>query len=248
MCTLVLLRRPGSPWPLLLAANRDEMSGRPWRGPGRWWDDRPELVAGLDLLAGGSWLGLNDFGVVAAVLNRQGSLGPDPRKRSRGELVLEALDHADAAEAARALSGLSAAAYRPFNLLVADNRDACWLSNDGRWISLRPVPTGLHMLTALDLDDPASPRVATHLGRFRAAQPPDPGRDEWGDWPALLAAGDGDTQAGREEAAMCFSRLDGFGTVSSALIALPAPGAEARPRWRFAPGPPDRTAFQEVAL
>lgn len=131
MCTVVLLRRPQSAWPLLLAANRDELKSRPWRLPARHWPDRPEVVAGLDVLAGGSWLGVNDHGVVAAVLNRVGTLGPAAGKRSRGELVLEALDHAEAAAAARALSDLDPDAYRPFNLLVADARDAFWLRHAG---------------------------------------------------------------------------------------------------------------------
>src|SRR5579864_8479952 len=103
------------------------MIGRPALPPGRHWPDRPEIVAGQDLLAGGSWLGLNDWGVAAAVLNRQGSLGPAAGVRSRGELVLEALDHADAVDAATALADLDPAAYRSFNLIVADNRDAFWL-------------------------------------------------------------------------------------------------------------------------
>ena len=94
MCTLVVLRRPGDDWPLILGANRDEMIARPWRPPGRHWPDRPEVVAGLDELAQGSWLGINDHGVVAGILNRFGTLGPAPGQRSRGELVLEALDHA----------------------------------------------------------------------------------------------------------------------------------------------------------
>ena len=106
MCTLVMLRRPGHPWPLLLAANRDEMHDRPSAPPARHWEDRPDVVAGLDLLGGGSWLGINDHGLVAAVMNREGSLGPAEGKRSRGELVLEALDHAEAGEAARALADL----------------------------------------------------------------------------------------------------------------------------------------------
>src|SRR5690349_16414791 len=127
MCTVVLLRRPGHDWPLILGANRDEMASRPWRPPGRHWPDRDDVVAGLDLEAGGSWLGLNESGVVAAILNRTGTLGPAPGRRSRGELVLEALDHADAADAAGALTALDPAAYRPFNLIVADNRDAFWL-------------------------------------------------------------------------------------------------------------------------
>ncbi len=131
MCTVVLLRRPGTPWPLLLAANRDELKSRPWRAPGRHWPDRPDVVAGQDELAGGSWLGVNDYGVVAAILNRSGTLGPASGKRSRGELVLEALDHADAVAAAAALADLDPAAYRPFNLIVADSRDAFWLRHAG---------------------------------------------------------------------------------------------------------------------
>ena len=69
--------------------------------------------------------------MVAAVLNRVGSLGPAAGKRSRGELVLEALDHADAAAAAKALADLDPEAYRPFNLLIADARDAFWLRHAG---------------------------------------------------------------------------------------------------------------------
>ena len=57
-----------------------------------------------------------------------GTLGPEDGKRSRGELVLDALDYADAADAARAMVHLDPAAYRPFNLVVADNRDAFWLT------------------------------------------------------------------------------------------------------------------------
>src|SRR5215470_18040378 len=102
MCSIVILRRPGTDWPVILGANRDEMRLRPWTPPGRLWSDRPQVVAGLDLLAGGTWMGINDDGVVAAILNRMNSLGPLPGARSRGELVLEALDHADAWSAASA--------------------------------------------------------------------------------------------------------------------------------------------------
>src|ERR1700694_4450540 len=75
MCTLVILRRPEHAWPVVIGANRDEMIDRPAKPPGRHWPDRAEVVAGLDLLAGGSWLGVNDWGVAAAVLNPAGSRG-----------------------------------------------------------------------------------------------------------------------------------------------------------------------------
>src|ERR1700741_3178665 len=104
MCTVVVLRRPDHPWPIILGANRDEMLARPWKPPARHWPDRAEVVAGLDELAGGTWMGINDHGVVACILNRHGTLGPMAGKRSRGELVLDALDHADARDAAKALA------------------------------------------------------------------------------------------------------------------------------------------------
>jgi len=253
MCTVVLLRRPGQPWPLLLAANRDEMLARPSRVPGRHWADRPNVVAGMDEQAGGTWLGINDEGVVAAVMNRVGSLGPAPDARSRGELVLEALDHADAAVAADALAALNARAYRAFNLVVADDRDAYWVKGLGRngppSVEVTSIPAGLSMLTARDLNDTTCPRIRAFKPRFEAASAPDPDADDWRAWAALLAARGG---PGEAEATMTIEADErGFGTVSASLIGLPQPGhhvgrADAAPVWRFAAGQPDRVAFAPV--
>ncbi len=247
MCTLVILRRPGHRWPLLIAANRDEMLDRPWRNPARHWPDRAGVVAGRDMLAGGSWLGLNDEGVVAGVLNRVGSLGTAPDKRSRGELVLEALDHADAAEAATALADLDGRAYRPFNLIVADANEAFWLRHDGGRPVFMEIPEGLSMFTAHERNDAASPRIRTHLPAFEAAPPPEPARGLWQSWETLLAR---KAEAGAEsQAAMCVAPAGGFGTVNASLIALPRPGpSRTGPVWRFAAGPPDRNLFVPVDL
>jgi uncharacterized protein with NRDE domain len=249
MCTLVILRRPGHDWPLLLAANRDEMRGRPALPPGRHWRDRPDVVAGLDQTAGGSWLGINDHALVAAVMNREGTLGPVPGKRSRGELVLEALDHAEAREAAGALADLHPDAYRPFNLVVADARDAYWLRHSGdREIRVHPIPPGLHMLSATELDDLGYPRVRAYLERFREASLPEPRTGHWGDWSLLLQDRGYPEDAG-PTAAMNLDLDGGFGTVSSALIAVPAhPGSASKPRWLHAEGPPDRAPFAAVDL
>lgn len=260
MCTVVILRRPDHPWPVLLGANRDEMSGRPWSPPGRHWPDRADIVAGRDNLAGGSWLGVNDSGVVAAILNRFGTLGPAEGKRSRGELVLEALDHADAVDAVDALGALNPDAWRPFNMVVADNRDAWWLRHTGApgaAVEAIPLPEGLSMLTAFDVDDAnADPRIGLHRPRFLSAPPPDPGADDWASWERLLGARDTVPTAtpparrGPETSAMTFQTASGFGTRSSSLIALPGieTPAEMRPIWRFAAGPPDQAAFAPVDL
>jgi hypothetical protein len=246
MCTVVLLVRPGHAWPLILAANRDELGDRPSDAPARHWPDRPEVVAGRDRLAGGSWLGVNDHGVVAAVLNRRGTLGPDPTKRSRGELVLEALDHADAVAAAQALADLAPDSYRGFHLLVADNRDAYWLKNECGRITVVELPPGFTMLTALDQRNTlAHPRIARHLPRFEAAPPPDPAAGDWAAWTDLMAA-----RAGAEpEDAMTIvpERPGAYGTVSSALVALPAqPSRRIRPVFRFAAGRPGEVPYQPV--
>jgi len=252
MCTLILLRRPGATWPLVLAANRDEMIERPWRPPGRHWPDRPEVLAGQDILAGGSWLGINDHGLVAGILNRFGSLGPAPGQRSRGELVLEALDHADARDAAAALAHLDPRAYRSFNLIIADNRDAFWLRHadptGATPITIEAIKPGLAMIAAGDLDDPETPRLRHFRPRFAAAAAPDPGSRDWQTWQDLLAD-DGSTGEDGPEGAMRFRTARGFATVSSALIALPAIGASGtHPAFRFRTWQPAAEPWRDIAV
>ena len=247
MCTLAVLRRPDHDWPVLIGANRDEMIGRPAKPPSRHWPDRPEVVAGLDLLAGGSWLGLNDWGVAAAVLNRHGSLGPAPGQRSRGELVLEALDHADAVTAAEALSHLDPASYRTFNLIVADNRDAFWLRHaEGRRVEVHPIPDGLSLIAAGELNELGTPRLKAAMPRFRDAAPPDPEQGDWAEWQALLS--DDTAPSGMpEDAALRFRTPRGYGTVSSALLALPAePTPERRAVFRYAAWLPQPAPWRDV--
>ena len=246
MCTLVILRRPDHRWPLLIGANRDEMIDRAWETPDRHWPDRPEVVAGLDILAGGSWLGINDWGVAAGVLNRHGSLGPAPDRRSRGELVLEALDHADAAAAAEALSYLDPAAYRTFNLIIADERDGFWLRHSGgARIELHPLKDGLSMIAAGDLNDISTRRLELALPAFREWPAPDPDHDDWSAWESLL----GSTRVPSGEpvtTAMRF-RNDGYGTTSSAVIAIPAlDELDRKPIFRFAGWLPEPTPWRDV--
>jgi len=248
MCTLVLLRRPGHDWPLLLAGNRDEMADRPWLPPGRHWPLAPDVIAGQDLVGEGSWLGLNEHGVTACLLNRTGSLGPAPGKRTRGVLVLLALDYADAADAALALERLNPRAYRPFNLVIADNRDALWLRADGRGLQSQPIPEGLSMLTAGELNDLGDPRIGAFLPRFRSTAVPEPALGDWRCWQALLGER-ASPQSGDPESGLTFQTDSGFCTGSSALIALPGMHRSGvKPCFLFAAGPPDRTAFFPLLL
>ncbi|NQV56206.1 MAG: NRDE family protein [Rhodospirillales bacterium] len=256
MCTVIILRRKGHDWPLLLAANRDEMMDRPWLPPGRHWPDRPQVIAGRDELAGGTWIGINDYGVVAAILNGHGALGPAEGYRSRGELPLEVLEHADAKAAAEALRDVNPNAYRPFNLVIADNRDAYWLSVQaadwGARADLKPLPEGVSMVTARGLNDDRSPRTRTYLPQFRRAAAPIPDSDDtaeggnWEDWRRLMASHIHDPAEGAD-GAMTIVTDRGFGTVCSSFIALSSVESTAPTSiFRFAPGPPGETAFEAI--
>jgi uncharacterized protein with NRDE domain len=238
MCTVVLLIRPGHAWPLVLAANRDEMLARAWDPPAAHWPDQPGVIAGRDRSGGGTWMGINREGVVAAVLNRPGSLGPAAGKRSRGELPLLALAHASAGQASAAIAALDAGAWRSFNLVLADRSGAIFVRGLGHGRPQAETFTpGLHMVTAQDPDSLDSPRVARHLERFRSARPPEPG--DWRDWQEILADRSGDA---REQ--INVEARGGFGTVCSSLLAQPAHGAAI---WLFAAGPPDEAPFLPVA-
>lgn len=254
MCTFVILRRPGNDWPVIIGANRDEMKDRPWHPPGRHWSDRLDVVAGQDELAGGTWLGMNDYGVVAGVLNRRGSLGPKEGYRSRGELPLEVLGHADAADAAEALSEINPNGYRPFNMVFADNRDAYWLSlTETHWgphAEVKPIPPGVSLITASDRNDLSSARIRTYLPQFEKAEVPDPTSGNWSAWQALFSSRMYDSNDG-PEGAMMISTDSGFGTVSSSLIALPSPeyvdaNLGTKPVYMFAPGAPGETQYKAV--
>jgi hypothetical protein len=234
MCTVILLRRPGAEWPLLLAANRDERLDRPWEPPAVHW---PGITGGRDTLAGGTWMAMNRHGVVAAVLNRVGSLGPDPAKRSRGELPLIALEESTAEAAAARIAALDSGLWRPFNLVLADAATAWFVPGLGTGHARPPpLPEGVSMITAHPPNDLTSPRTARHLPRFEAAAPPAP--PDWGAWPALLA-----DSAGTTAEALNVPPLGGFGTLCSSLLGLGRDGART---WLFAPGPPDRVEFTPI--
>ena len=115
MCSIVVLRQSDSEWPIIIGANRDEMIERKSLPPDRHWSEQNHIIGGKDIEAGGTWLAVNDYGLVAAVLNRMDTLGPMKNKRSRGELILDALEHADASEAINAILDLEKKSYRGFN-------------------------------------------------------------------------------------------------------------------------------------
>jgi uncharacterized protein with NRDE domain len=239
MCTVVVLKRSDHPWPVMLAGNRDERLERPWDPPAAWWPDRPGVVAGRDRFGGGSWMGINRHGVVAVVLNRRGSLGPAPGKRSRGELPLLALEYCSASAAASGIAALDAGQWRSFNMVVADATGAVVFLRGlgtGRPEQM-PLADGLHMITSSGPDDTTRERVARHLPRFRAAPPPD--EDDWSAWRAIIT-----DRSGAAAEQLHVVPRNGYGTVCSSLLGL-AKGAA--PTWHFTSSA-DAASFKIVDL
>ena len=230
MCSIILRIAEGG---IFIAANRDEMLERPWAAPGTHWPKLPGVIAGQDKTAGGTWMGLNRDGVMAAVLNRHGSLGPAPGKRSRGELPLLALAHPTAEAAVSALARLDTADYRSFNLVIADCEQAFCLSGleqDTPVVS--ELGIGTWMITSGEPNDMKLPRIARHLPKFEAS--------DWKSWGVLLA-----DNSAPVESALNIPPHNGFATVSASLLALQKNNA---PLWHFAAGPPDKEAFAKVGF
>jgi uncharacterized protein with NRDE domain len=151
MCLIVLAWRVDPAFPLVVAANRDEFHARP-AAPASFWKDEPRILAGRDLDALGTWMGVSRDGRFAAVTNYRG--GREPRAiESRGALVTRYLTNGVSSEKYMTDLAQNAAAYSGFNLLVSDGQELWWYSNrDSAPRRLEPGIYGLGNLL-LDSDD-----------------------------------------------------------------------------------------------
>ena len=130
MCLIYIAHRVDPHYRLVVAANRDEYHARP-AAPAAWWDDEPGILAGRDLEAGGTWMGMSRSGRFAALTNYRDPARHDPGARSRGFLVSGFLrGHAGAMEF---LAGVAREGerYNGFSVLVHDGDTLGFYSNRG---------------------------------------------------------------------------------------------------------------------
>lgn len=163
MCLIVFAWKLIPACPLVLAANRDEFFERPAE-PAQWWEDAPDVYAGRDLKAGGTWLGTDKHGRFAALTNLRNGTPQRSEARSRGELVatylrgdLSAGDYLDMLKP-------TAGDYNGFNLLLGDARSAYWFSNQSGEAE-RALEPGIYGLSNGDLDSPW-PKVLRAKAQF----------------------------------------------------------------------------------
>lgn len=154
MCIIFFAYKQHPKYPLILLANRDEFYNRATEAA-RNWNDFPDILAGRDLIAGGTWLGVTKKGRFAAVTNYRESNAPSGRI-SRGSLVADFLRSAESSQNyLRDIQG-KARNFSGFNLLVGEinkKRDEIfYFSNRGG--EIRKLEEGLYGLSNHLLDTP----------------------------------------------------------------------------------------------
>lgn len=232
MCLILFAYRLTPGQPLIVAANRDEFYARP-SVAAHWWEDAPGLLAGRDLQAGGTWLGVQANGRFAAVTNFTDPERPPP-PRSRGALVTDFLRGAQtSADYAAAIRG---ELYQGFNLLLWDGRTLACASNRGATQTLEP---GCYALTNAELGS-RWPKAVDGVARLRQAVVA--GADLDGlidllrhDQPPDGEAGLPRSETAEARATPCFIRGDAYGTRASTAVIYAEGGSVALAEQSYGP-------------
>lgn len=233
MCILIVLRDLHREFPLVVGGNRDERTDRPASPPGLWVGEQHRMLSPRDRQAGGTWLAIDARGRLAGITNLA-AVPPVPESPSRGHLPHLALDQHDLDAAIAAVRArVAEQPHSGFQLVVADAARTVVLRNTRAGLDVIEWPSAVLVLTNEHAPGELAPR-----GLPPALQPglDVPRRLE------LLAAVLQD-RGGSGHHAIC-KRGDGYGTVSSSLLAVPAHDPEALV-WRYAAGPPDVTVYRD---
>jgi uncharacterized protein with NRDE domain len=248
MCLLIVMLGTEPAFPLVVAGNRDERYER----PAKPMDVLPRILGGRDELAGGTWMAVNEHGVVAGLTNRPSPAGRDETKRSRGQLPLALAMHRTAGDAAAAFATeLRPGDYNPSWLVVADRTDMFTIDMTGEGRpTINDVGPGIHIV---ENSAPGTETVkVAHVRALLARTEGSAGerlRSVMGNAdPAPDAV---DVEGGRPAwaTAPCV-HSEHYGTRWSGLVQVPASGL---PHFSYTDGPPcdgpftDATHLWEVA-
>ena len=259
VCLLIALSGVVPGVPLLIAANRDEMYQRPTDPITVLRAAHPRVLGGRDELAGGTWLAVNEHGVVAGLTN-QPTGERDPAKRSRGELPLAFTAYPDAKTAVTEVCArLDPAAYNPCWMLVGDRHALFSVDvTGGHQARVEELPAGRYVLENVPLGQASAKqrRVAGLVAALDGAARDGAGLDGAGGVEAGLAAvladhqpaagpgpaGPGGQVRPAELSAACV-HTERYGTRSAMIVSV---GQTGEPRVRVAAGPPCVTPLLDV--
>lgn len=240
MCLLVVAWKSHPRYRLVVAGNRDEFHERP-TAPLGWWSDEPAILAGRDLRAGGTWLGVSRNGRFGLVTNFRDANGAAADAPSRGQLVPQFLRDAAGARAYVDALRPGGARYAGFNLLLGDRDGLHYCTNVGN-VAPRPLPSGIYGLSNHRLDEPWPKLVRTRERFVAALGAPEIDAATLVDiladrTPAALAAPpDAGLPADLERALSApFVRHDRYGTRCSTVVLVEHDGRTAVHERRFDP-------------
>lgn len=165
MCVAVFAWKIHPDFPLVFAGNRDELHVRPSSAAG-FWEDAPQVLAGRDLTAGGTWLGVTANGRFALVTNYREGPVPEKGPRSRGELTADFLRGATPPRDYLEQVQRHAHDYAPFSLIVGEAEALWYFSNRDARAPFAITP-GIHGLSNHLLDTPW-PKVSLSMRRLEA--------------------------------------------------------------------------------
>ena len=241
MCTIILLYKTVPGFPMIIAANRDEFINRSALAPHLWQSCRQgktkKMFAGKDQQAGGTWLGINNHGVVAGLTNYSTGYR-DLSKASRGDIVLKCLAADNPVTAKKKLFPEETAQYNPFNLFCISPEEGFLYTNYPS-PRCRPINKGIHVLTNKDLDSEEDPKKNWILQRLKAPAVPKEPKPLMALFSPILSA------HGHEGTAEICIHLKGYGTVSSSMIFIHQHWEESR--YFYCQGAPCRKSFQDLS-
>jgi uncharacterized protein with NRDE domain len=224
---------------LLVAANRDERLDRPAEPLTLLRSNGPKTAGGRDLMAGGTWLAVNDQGVVAGLTNKPAEEGRDPSKRSRGEIPLALTAAATATDGVSSFERSAAPGdYNPCWALVGDRRSLYYVdvTQSDRVCSVELSP-GIHVLENKAMDESSGKtahvlRLLGDVGELRVDQVQARLRRVMTDHQINQAPADDNERAQlASRASACCVHAEQYGTRSSMLIRLAASPAKPPEVW-----------------
>ncbi len=255
MCLLIIAWCRDEKYALMLAANRDERYDRPTQPFTVLREEDPRILGGKDLVAGGTWLAVNEHGVVAGLTNTPSPEGPDPSKRSRGEVPLILTSCENAEQGVEVFLGQARSrAYNSARLLVGDRNHLFYLElSNSDSFAVQELPPGLHVLENAPLEGPSSKALFVE-GLLKASL--DNAEDLWRTLPSALASHDAAMPTADEITEMqerpkwtatrspCV-HTEGYGTRSSMILRV-AKDASVSPDIHVSEGPPCTATLRDV--
>lgn len=151
MCTILFAYKVHEEYDLVLLANRDEFYQRPTQ-EAHWWDEASKILAGRDLKACGTWLGVNEYGSLSALTNYRDFRIAHDHKLSRGEIVLDYLKNNKSIGNYLELLAEKAVQYDLFNVLLYNQDGLRYYNNMTQ--NQYEVEEGVHGLSNHFLDSP----------------------------------------------------------------------------------------------